>query len=452
MSTPNNDKYVQLHHALIQSPDYMGIPSKNRQACVRFVSIAAKLNCKTKPNLAELEAAFAPAVEEACNLVAQGLLTVDLHEDESVPPSVGNDGGSVPQSQEPKDEGLAQAKNTQDEDGSQAVEPQGNQESAPTDNAPPEKYGVHPAAKIFPMMEPDALNELAQDIKTNGLQQPVVIHDGMVIDGRNRLEACKQGGIEPTYIEWTGKGSVVTWVLSVNLHRRHLTDQQRAMIAARVAEQFSAEAKERSAQNLRKNKDVVDESNQSTPGLGRLTERAAAVMNVSPSAAKKAAKVLKSGDEQLTKAVDTGKVSIDAAAQVASLPKSKQRKLVEAGKVQEAAKKIRKSKADVKAKSDKATGSDGAPDPVPVTTREVVPAAAAPKPLAKPVAEPKPVEVDESPAELLADSEALVLLKDAHDVLNDMVATGIAAGQARKIENFLRNLVIYIEEYKAKLG
>jgi ParB-like chromosome segregation protein Spo0J len=59
---------------------------------------------------------------------------------------------------------------------------------------------VHPLADLFPMMEPDDLAALADDIKANGLQQPIVVDDaGVLIDGRNRLAACKRAGVEPIY-------------------------------------------------------------------------------------------------------------------------------------------------------------------------------------------------------------------------------------------------------------
>jgi hypothetical protein len=57
---------------------------------------------------------------------------------------------------------------------------------------------VHPAADKFPMMEEEELDELAQDIKANGLQQPLVVAevDGqmMLIDGRTRRMACRPWG------------------------------------------------------------------------------------------------------------------------------------------------------------------------------------------------------------------------------------------------------------------
>jgi len=67
---------------------------------------------------------------------------------------------------------------------------------------------VHSLAALFPMMPPDELEDLAADIKANGLNHAVVIDaEGMLIDGRNRIEACKLAGVEPRY-EWlNGKGA-----------------------------------------------------------------------------------------------------------------------------------------------------------------------------------------------------------------------------------------------------
>lgn len=58
--------------------------------------------------------------------------------------------------------------------------------------------GVHPYADEFPMASEDELNELADSIAAVGLIHAVVITpDGLVLDGRNRLEACRRADIEP---------------------------------------------------------------------------------------------------------------------------------------------------------------------------------------------------------------------------------------------------------------
>ena len=115
----------------------------------------------------------------------------------------------------------------------------------------------HPASRIFPLMEPDDLEELIADIKAHGLLNPVVMHGGQVLDGRNRLLACHEAGIEPTTVEWRdvvkdGHVSPVEWVIAHNLKRRHLTSSQLAVIALDVLPLLEAEAKERMREGGRK--------------------------------------------------------------------------------------------------------------------------------------------------------------------------------------------------------
>ena len=54
---------------------------------------------------------------------------------------------------------------------------------------------VHPAADLFPLMSESELRELGEDIETNGLQSPIIIHDGRLLDGRNRLDAMALMGL-----------------------------------------------------------------------------------------------------------------------------------------------------------------------------------------------------------------------------------------------------------------
>jgi len=90
---------------------------------------------------------------------------------------------------------------------------------------------VHPAADVFPMMEGKPLADLVEDIKTNGLTTPIVLdRDGQLMDGRCRLEALQLAGIElPAAMAESYEGNdPVGWIISANIHRRHLTKQQRA--------------------------------------------------------------------------------------------------------------------------------------------------------------------------------------------------------------------------------
>lgn len=93
---------------------------------------------------------------------------------------------------------------------------------------------VHPSAAVLPMLEDEALAELAEDIRINGLRHPIVLlPDGTLLDGRNRLAACELIGVTPETVVYDGDDPG-GFVLSENVHRRHLTRGQQAMAVALV--------------------------------------------------------------------------------------------------------------------------------------------------------------------------------------------------------------------------
>jgi hypothetical protein len=101
-----------------------------------------------------------------------------------------------------------------------------------------EILAVHPLAEQFPMMSEEELDDLAQDIKQNGLVHPIVIdEDGTLIDGRNRkaawerLEKPDQKNIKLRSIGLDGQDPVAL-ILSNNVKRRDLNRGQKAMAVA----------------------------------------------------------------------------------------------------------------------------------------------------------------------------------------------------------------------------
>src|SRR5262249_56735913 len=99
----------------------------------------------------------------------------------------------------------------------------------------PEEFPAHPAAEMFPMMGDEELQALAEDIKANGLRELIAVYRARLLDGRNRLAACKLAGVEPQY-GWLDRDKTdpVHYVLSRNLHRRHLTAEHNRDVIARV--------------------------------------------------------------------------------------------------------------------------------------------------------------------------------------------------------------------------
>jgi N6-adenosine-specific RNA methylase IME4/ParB-like chromosome segregation protein Spo0J len=98
----------------------------------------------------------------------------------------------------------------------------------------------HPLADIFPLMEGDEFRDLVASIEKYGLREAVTVHEGMILDGRNRARACEKAGREPFYTLYRGDDPVA-FVLDKNLHRRHLNESQRACVAAKLANMKSGE-------------------------------------------------------------------------------------------------------------------------------------------------------------------------------------------------------------------
>lgn len=93
---------------------------------------------------------------------------------------------------------------------------------------------IHPAAAMFPELQGEEFEALVKDIKEHGQREPIVLLDGMILDGRNRYRAVMSLFLKPKFVEWDGEGTPEQFVISKNIMRRHLTEVQRAMIGAKL--------------------------------------------------------------------------------------------------------------------------------------------------------------------------------------------------------------------------
>ncbi len=156
---------------------------------------------------------------------------------------------------------------------------------------------LHPLCTLFPRVEGTEFDSLVADIKANGLQQPIVLADGLVLDGGNRLRACHAAGVEPQFEQFEGP-SIVAYVLTANLHRRHLSAGQRAAIVA-------------SAQDWANAQSVGKPKSGNVAGLHRVEDRAAQ-SGASERTQRMADKVAKA-DPKLAEQVGHGQVSLPKA-------------------------------------------------------------------------------------------------------------------------------------------
>jgi hypothetical protein len=96
---------------------------------------------------------------------------------------------------------------------------------------------IHPLAGLFPEMNKQELQELADDIKAYGQRETIkTTPDGkMIIDGINRFKACKIAKVEPRLEALNGElKDIEAFIISQNIARRHLTEGQRALLYAMI--------------------------------------------------------------------------------------------------------------------------------------------------------------------------------------------------------------------------
>jgi ParB-like chromosome segregation protein Spo0J len=220
----------------------------------------------------------------------------------------------------------------------------------------------HPLADIFPLIEGGEFEELVADIKANGLRERIVLHQGMILDGRNRYRACIESGLfKPTskssahledrkhFISLPSNMDAVSFVISKNIHRRHLDESQRATAAAKLANMRQGERTDREpSANLQK----VSQAD------------AARLLSVSERTVADAAKVLKRGTPEIVQAVASGKLKVSQAASAAELDPADQQEVARdamKGDKKSATKKIKQAKAK-KAKSPKKKAPAGNAD------------------------------------------------------------------------------------------
>jgi hypothetical protein len=108
---------------------------------------------------------------------------------------------------------------------------------------------IHPAAEKFPLMSPDELDALGEDIKANGLKSPIALladdvsHALLMLDGRNRCDSMERAGISlvtsdgkfdfaavRTTILFSRETDPDAYVVSANIRRRHLDAETRQNI------------------------------------------------------------------------------------------------------------------------------------------------------------------------------------------------------------------------------
>ena len=162
------------------------------------------------------------------------------------------------------------------------------------------KYLQHPIGQKVPKMAAQEYQDLRADIKANGLQNDIILFEGMILDGWNRYNACLEEKVYARFKEYEGDRPVA--YVTSTLKRRHLTTSQLAAFAAEIAESYAEESRQR----------MVSGKKTETDEKGKSTSKAAAAVGVSVSTVAAAAKVKKEKPIQFEQ-IKEGKITVHAA-------------------------------------------------------------------------------------------------------------------------------------------
>jgi hypothetical protein len=146
----------------------------------------------------------------------------------------------------------------------------------------------HPLADMFPLMEGEEFDALVADIKANGVQQHIVLYRGKILDGRNRYRAMLALEYKDEFIKAECKplyevlgyatasdlpeDEALKWVISANLHRRHLTAEQKRELIAKLIE----------AQPEKSDRELAKQAKVSHPTIAKARKQAEATGKALP--------------------------------------------------------------------------------------------------------------------------------------------------------------------------
>jgi len=196
-----------------------------------------------------------------------------------------------------------------------------------------QEYEFHPIANVFPLMKGEEFKQFKNDIRSNKLREQIIIYEGKILDGRNRYNACKELGLPVDTRPLPAGTDPVAFVVSANVHRRHLNETQRAAVAAELAT-------------------FTHGGDRSKAPIGALTDAAAAkLLNVGERSVERAKAVLNQATPNIQALVKSGEVAVSAATEVVKLPKEKQAELTTASKVREAVKQAKQAKEEAEKKA-----------------------------------------------------------------------------------------------------
>jgi hypothetical protein len=172
----------------------------------------------------------------------------------------------------------------------------------------------HPLSAAFPEMDEEAFDELMRSIKEHGQREPITLFENKILDGWNRFRACEALNIGPMTTVFDGSDPV-SYVLDLNIHRRHLTASQKAMAVVTVNSWASVGTNQKQTKGRKQKTDGQDSGTSGSATWRRLktAKELATEAGVGTRTIERAKLVDEAGDDELKQKVISGVVNLKEA-------------------------------------------------------------------------------------------------------------------------------------------
>jgi hypothetical protein len=129
----------------------------------------------------------------------------------------------------------------------------------------------HKLANCFELLSGADYAAFVADIKANGLREPITLFENQILEGRNRYRACLAARVEPAYRTFTGTyAEAAAYVISANIHRRHLTPKQKREAIAELLKANPEQSDRQIAKQIKADHKTVARARAEAEDVGKL--------------------------------------------------------------------------------------------------------------------------------------------------------------------------------------
>jgi DNA modification methylase len=180
---------------------------------------------------------------------------------------------------------------------------------------------------LVPPFAKEEYEQLERNLVADGCRDPLVVWDGILLDGHNRYEICKRHNLKYRQEEvlLANRDAAAVWIIDNQCGRRNIALIDKVQLTERKRGILEAQAKTRMLAGCH------PPINLSEGSKGEVRNQLAAQVGVSGMTYDALAAVVESGAEELKQAVREKTVGASTAAEIATLPKTKQREIVAKG-------------------------------------------------------------------------------------------------------------------------